>query len=44
MVVEEIGKQERGFYADREVQVRVLMANQDGEKVAAGEMSVAWEA
>lgn len=41
---EVIGKQEHGFYADREVQVRVLMVSQDGEKVAAGEMSVAWEA
>jgi acyl dehydratase len=38
-----IDKRERGRYADREVDVRVTMTSQDGERVAGGEMCVAFE-
>jgi acyl dehydratase len=41
---EVIDKRERGFYADREVHVRMSMTSQDGERVAAGEMCVAFDA
>lgn len=41
---EVVDKRERGMYADREVHVRVTMVSQDGEKVAAGEMCLAFDA
>lgn len=41
---EVVDKREGGMYGDREVYLRITMVSQDGEKVAAGDMCLAFDA